>query len=108
MAFTKALTIDPTGILATIAAVSGGLQIAAIASTPMPAFPTGGTYTTDGQAIVGDNASGRERVTVEPLGGTENGGSDTMMLNIDGEQFIGYLQRMIDNRNIRIPRGSLV
>jgi len=97
----------PTGIAYTAAATGAYIASGAIKASA-ESFPTGGTYTTDGPAIVGDNASGRERVTVEPLGGSEGGGNDTMILNIDGEQFIGYLQRQIDNRNIRIPRGSLV
>lgn len=89
--------------------VLGAAQTAAIAAQPMPAFATGGSFVTNGATpiMTGDNASGQERVTVEPLGGGSQG-NGTMILNIDGQQFVGWLQNKIDNRGIRIPRGSLV
>jgi len=53
--------------------VAGAIQVAKIASTPIPSIadisaPHGADFTTDGQQTltVGDNPSGRERVTVTP------------------------------------------
>lgn len=78
LAFTKALASAPWPF--NIAAASGVLaaglaQQIKINSTPMPKFAQGGDFVTSGpQAImVGDNATGRERVKVEPLGASSEG-----------------------------------
>ncbi len=70
---------------------------------------TGGSFTTTGPTpiLVGDNTSGQERITVEPVGG-DNGGNQTMILNIDGQQFMGWMQNSIDNGRLRIPKRVLV
>jgi len=69
--------------LAIAQGVAGGIQMAAIASTPIPsvadiAAPHGADFTTDGPTTmtVGDNPSGRERVTVTPE--EEGGGGDNV------------------------------
>ena len=68
---------------------------------------TGGSFTTTGPTpiLVGDNTSGQERITVEPVGG--NGGNQTMILNIDGQQFMGWMQNQLDNGRLRVPRRIL-
>jgi hypothetical protein len=67
--------------LAAIAGITAVLQLAAIASAPIPKFARGGSFETDGPQYiqVGDNASGRERVTVEPA---EDGYSNMMHVTV--------------------------
>jgi hypothetical protein len=86
LAFTKALASAPWPF--NIAAASGVLaaglaQQIKINATPMPKFAQGGDFITSGpQAImVGDNATGRERVKVEPLGANSEG-SRTLIIPI--------------------------
>lgn len=86
LAFTKALASAPWPF--NIAAASGVLaaglaQQIKINATPMPKFAQGGDFITSGpQAImVGDNATGRERVSVEPLGAGSSG-SRTLIIPI--------------------------
>ncbi len=115
LGITKA--IAQTGVLAplftAIVAAAGAAQIAAIVATPIPSFATGGDFVTHGpQAIlVGDNPSGRERVTVEPLGGG-NGGNDRVPLyatfNIDSRTVFRWLTEASRAKNFRTYRGSLV
>lgn len=79
-------------ILGAIVAAAGAVTIGMIAAKPIPSFATGGEFVTSGpQAImVGDNPSGREQVSIEPLG-VGGGGNETVMLyatiNIDGRSF---------------------
>jgi len=54
VAFTKALTIDPTGILAGITAAQTIAQIALINSQPLPAFAKGTENSPEGYALVGE------------------------------------------------------
>jgi hypothetical protein len=86
LAFTKALASAPWPF--NLAAASGVLaaglaQQIKINATPMPKFAQGGDFITSGpQAImVGDNATGRERVKVEPLG-ADGDGSRTLVIPI--------------------------
>ena len=111
VAITKALTgaLPPWNfILAGLSAAAGAAEIAVIQGQAMPAFETGGTFIADQPQLiqVGEGA-GSERVTVEQTGGS-SGGNDSMILNIDGEQFNGWLQNKINNGNIRIPRRNII
>ncbi len=80
------------------------------------AFAEGGSFLTNGSQniTVGDNAGGVERVTVEPVssvGANQDqgiGSSGTMILNIDGQQFTGWLQNQLDNGELRVPRRLVV
>lgn len=56
--------------------------------------------------VVGEGAQS-ENVEVTPIGGS-GGGNESMILNIDGEQFIGWMQSQLDNRGLRVPRESVV
>jgi len=104
-AVTEALPNVP---LSVVIGALGAANTAAIAAQPMPAFATGGSFTTTGPTpiLVGDNTSGQERITVEPVGGN-NGGNQTMILNIDGQQFMGWMQNQLDNGRLRVPRRIL-
>ena len=93
-------------ILSGIAAATGVAQIAAIAAAPIPAYATGGSYVTQGPALVGDNVSGQERVDITPLGGSGGGGSEKVTLTIDGESFWGVMQRGVNNRKIHSSAGG--
>ncbi len=80
------------------------------------AFAEGGSFLTNGSQniTVGDNAGGVERVTVEPVssvGQNQEQGIGTnraMTLNIDGQQFTGWLQDQLDNGELRVPRRLVV
>ncbi len=80
------------------------------------AFAEGGSFLTNGSQniTVGDNAGGVERVTVEPVSSVGQnqeqgiGSSGTMILNIDGQQFTGWLQDQLDNGELRVPRRLVV
>lgn len=52
LAVSRALTIDPTGVMAIIAGIAGAAQVAAILATPVPVFAKGkyNVQGTDGQA----------------------------------------------------------
>ena len=105
-AVTEALPNIP---LSAVIGALGAANTAAIAAQPMPAFATGGSFTTTGPTpiLVGDNASGNERVTVEPIGGS-SGSPQTMIVSIDGQQFTAWVQDKLDNGGLRIPRRVLV
>jgi hypothetical protein len=110
---------DPGGtagiVLSALAGVTGGIQAAAIASTPVPAFAQGGTFTTNGpqQITVGDNAGGIEEVTVRPVSSAGNnesfgGGNQSIVIMIDGEEFTSFMQKKIDNRALRSSLGGAI
>ena len=70
-AVTKALSAAPPPYnlaLAGLSLAAGTAQIAAIQSAPVPAFASGGDFTTNGpqMIMVGDNPGGRERVRIDP------------------------------------------
>lgn len=67
LAITRALTVDPTGILATLVGIAGAAQIYAIQSKPMPQFADGGRTTVKG-------ASDRRSYSAKSIGSFENGG----------------------------------
>jgi len=107
----------PVGLtMGILAGATAGVQIGAVsAAKPVPAFAEGGQFTTNGaQTIqVGDNIGGREEVTVRPLSSkganVESGGMPKqMILNIDGKQFLGWVQNALDNGNLRVPRRIFV
>jgi hypothetical protein len=76
----------------------------------LASFGEGGSFTTNGPTpiMVGDNIGGREEVTVRPISSKganerpDSGGA--MILNIDGQQFLGWVQSKLDNGNLRVPR----
>lgn len=73
------------------AAVAGGIALAAgvAESKAIAAFAGGGDFITDGPELilVGDNSTGREHVSVTPLGG-DSGGGGGVTINVMGD-FIG-------------------
>ena len=86
----QASLVFPLNVIAgALVAATGAAQTAAIAAQPIPAFQTGGEFTTNGPQLiqVGDNPSGRERVTIEPEGGsvTNNTSNDNRNINISVE-----------------------
>jgi len=54
VAFSKALTVDPTGILALFTAAQVLAQFSLVAATPIPAFAKGTNYSPEGVALVGE------------------------------------------------------
>jgi hypothetical protein len=69
-----------------LAAAVGGLgaaQIAAISATPIPAYANGADFMTSGpqMIMVGDNASGRERVRIDPQPDNRGSGGAAVINN---------------------------
>ena len=90
-AVTKALSAAPPPYnlaLAGLSLAAGTAQIAAIQSAPVPAFASGGDFTTNGpqMIMVGDNPGGRERVRIDPQ--NDNRG-DGQSINIRIENVYG-------------------
>ncbi|MBW1853114.1 MAG: hypothetical protein JRJ00_00275 [Deltaproteobacteria bacterium] len=117
----KTLSSVPFPYNIPLAAIQGGLAAAQVgviaANKPTPAFAQGGSFLTNGtqDITVGDNAGGVERVTVEPVSSVganqqqgTGAGSGTMILNINGQQFTGWLQDQFDNGELRVPRRNVV
>ncbi len=82
-----------------------------IDTSSIPAFATGGDFITNGPQLikVGDNASGRERVTITPLGsGDTTAGGQTVIVNINGP-VLNYedLYKKLDEAGVRLKRRSL-
>ncbi len=82
------------------------------ASGAVQSFATGGQFITDGPALIGDNASGQERVTVEPLGGGGGGASNNtgqiMILRIGDRDLKAVVQGWINNRGLHSSRGGAI
>jgi len=106
-----------TGIGGTVAQVApiamGIAQAAIVAATPIPTFATGGEFITEGPQtiMVGDNPSGREHVTIEPLGGGSRREDKqplyaTFVVN-DREVF-RWLTEASRNKQIKTYSGSIV
>lgn len=101
-------------------ATAAGLLAAAAgafaASGFVQSFATGGSFITDGPTSVGgnlagDNPSGQERVTVEPLGGgggSSNNSGQVMILRIGDRDVKAVVQGWIDNRGLRSSRGGAI
>ncbi len=89
---------------------------AVAASSVVQNFPTGGQFITDGPTmvgnnVVGDNASGQERITVEPLGGggdTNNNTGQIMILRIGDRDLKAVVQGWINNRGLHSSRGGAI
>ncbi len=100
--------------------VSAGLLTAAAAgayaaSGFVQSLPTGGQFITDGptmigNTLVGDNASGQERVTVEPLGGgdSNNKTGQIMILRIGNRDIKAVVQGWINNRELHSSQGGVI
>jgi hypothetical protein len=75
-------TLNP--ILAFATASAGAIALSALFDKYIPSFATGGEFITNGSQMimVGDNPSGRERVTVDPLGSGQGSGSRNITVNI--------------------------
>ena len=98
---------NPFAIAAAVAL--GASQLVAINTQAPPSFATGGSFVANtATPFIAGEGGGAERVTVEPIGGGGGGGNDTMILNIDGEQFTGWINKQLEDRNLRVPRSSLV
>jgi len=113
LAYTKVLASAPWPW--NIAAASGVLAkgIAAqakIYSTDVPKFASGGDFVTSGpqMIMVGDNATGRERVTVNPIGNDSGSGEQVLIvpLIIDGNEIGRVMTRLsADGRMITSSRS---
>lgn len=72
----------------------------------------GGQFTTSGpeMVMVGDNPSGRERVTVEPLGGAEEPSERVIenVISIDGQSFFKALTRATKSGEFIVHRKAVV
>jgi hypothetical protein len=82
-----ALTIPPPlgAILAGVNAGLGAVQLANVMASPIPAAAMGADFVTNGPQLlmVGDNAGGREHVSVTPIG-TPGGGGGGITINVQG------------------------
>jgi hypothetical protein len=92
---------------------AGASGLAFAAAGAVKSYATGGDFITSGPELiqVGDNASGRERVTVQPLGASGTGAGG-VIINISGntiagpggaEELAGYIVQAI-NRGQRSGR----
>jgi len=87
--------------------VAGGLD--AIADS----FATGGSFETSGPQlmVVGDNASGRERVDVQ-ANPSDNSGAQALpksvTLVVDGKQFTAHFQQQMVNGKLSVPQRAIV
>jgi len=75
-------TMNP--ILAFASASAGAIALKGLFDKFIPSFATGGEFITNGSQMimVGDNPSGRERVTVEPMGAGQGSSSRNITVNI--------------------------
>jgi len=75
-------TLNP--ILAFAGASAGAIALKGLFDKFIPSFATGGEFITNGSQMimVGDNPSGRERVTVDPLGAGQSSSSRNITVNI--------------------------
>jgi hypothetical protein len=98
------------GAVGGAAASAAAYTASGVVSGLAGSFAEGGSFTTNGPTpiMVGDNIGGREEVTVRPVsskGANERSGSgEQMILNIDGQQFLGWVQSKLDSGNLRVPR----
>lgn len=85
-------------LAAVAAGVTAGINLAAVSAKPIDTFATGGSFVTNGPRMiqVGDNSSGQERVTVEPL----SGGNSVASGNV--YHFHGYDFNEVRNKIMRI------
>ena len=69
-----------------ILAAGGGAVASGLIDKGMAKFAQGGQFITEGAEaiVVGDNPSGRERVTVEPLGGDPGFSGSSVNINFSG------------------------
>ena len=107
--------VDPGGIdgiaLSALAGATGAIQLAAVQAAPIPSLATGGSFVANEPTLieVGDNASGQEKVTVEPLGGSGGGSSDRFRLVSGSGDFLGWIQREgIDNGKLHSYEGGRI
>jgi len=94
------------GAAAYTAAAAGAYAASGYVQT----LATGGSFTTTGPTpiLVGDNTSGQERVTIEPIGGNNLMGDRPIIMYMDGQPFRAWFQNDLDNGTYRIPRRILV
>ncbi len=106
---------DPGGFagvaLSVLAGITGAVQAAAINAIPIPSLATGGSYITDGPEltngyVIGDNPSGQERHTIEPLGGSSDNTGQIMILRIGDRDLKAVVQGWINNRGLQSSRGG--
>jgi len=85
-------TFNPFAAAGYTAAAAGAYA----ASGLVQSFATGGNFTANEPTLieVGDNASGQEKVTVEPLGGSSGGHSSDRFRLVSGSgDMLGWIQR---------------
>ncbi len=120
-ALAKMAIIEAALAAASFNFVSAGLFTAAsaaafAASGFVQSLATGGSFITDGPTmvgnnIIGDNASGQERVTVEPLGGGGDNGGGRQVVYFQfapGVTLKGYMQELINTRQLHSSRGGAI
>jgi hypothetical protein len=78
------------------------------AAGKVQSFATGGSFVANqATPIMVGEGGGSERVTIDPIGGSQ-GGSQSMILSIDGRQFTAWMQSNLDNGGLRVPRRVIV
>ena len=104
--------LETGNIGASIAAgILGVIQAGVVLATPVPSFAQGGSFETNGEQLirVGDNAGGRERVTVEPL--SSNGSGDSGMVHtvimLDSEVLYDAITKGSRDGRLRINSRSI-
>jgi hypothetical protein len=93
-----------------IGMIAAGVAAQATAAF-VKSFAQGGQFTTNGPELimVGDNAGGKERVTVEPISSSGTGGTQQMLtINLDGRQIFAGLHEMTINKEVIIDAGAVV
>lgn len=104
----QAVAYYATGDFVRGSGMAGASAGAIAASGAVKAFAQGGTYTTAGEEFikVGDNASGRERVTVQPLGTSDTTGVTQVLVYLSERVVLDAVARAsADGRLIINARG---
>jgi hypothetical protein len=99
-------------------AVATGFQLDVIdGAKPKKNFATGGEFITNGPEtiLVGDNAGGQERVTIEPLsspnvaGGSGNSGIPIYnVIQIDGKEFFDIITEGFEDNKINVFEDNII
>ena len=110
LAFTKALAQGGLfGVAGATGVLMSGLAAQAQIWSQTPKFAQGGDFVTSGpqMMMVGDNATGRERVSVEPLGNEGKGGAPArIQVYLDSKTIVDAMTRAsADGRLIISQRG---
>jgi hypothetical protein len=111
LAVTKALSVDPTGILAGLAAATGAIQIATILAEPIPAAQFGGSFVVppgnnDDSGLLRVNSG--EEVNVTPTRGGESSFPERIVVSIGGAEFDARVAQAFNKGSAQIRRRGAV